>query len=355
MVGEKRKREGQQLSWTARALFLGGFCLLFVFLLPLVLLPEEGEQPLSAPSPSVSEIAPPTVPPSPAVTPVPGWDAGTTLKLMGADGTVEEVSMEAYLEGVVAAEMPAAFHAEALKAQAVAARTYCLYERAHPSDKHPQADVCTSSACCQAYLTAEEAAGKWGEDAQRYADKIAQAVADTDGLVCLYGGEPISAVFFSSVSGRTSAAEAVWGREVPYLVSVESPEGEEVPGLHTVVTLSAAEFSQLFRGAYPDADLSGDPSGWFSAVQADSEGLVSALTVGGVTVTGAQFREVCGLRSARFTVAAEGDEITFQVTGYGHGVGLSQYGANALAKEGKDFAQILSWYYTGIEVAGAEK
>lgn len=335
--------------WPRQTLVTGAALLLLFFLLPFLFLPRE-ESPEKEPEPTATL---PILTPAAAATLVPGWDQNQTLRLLCADQTVETVTLADYLWGVVAAEMPASFSTEALKAQAVAARTYCLYQRAGAGDKHPGADVCTDSTCCQAYLTREQAAAAWGENAQRYADKITAAVSDTDGLLCLYNGQPIDAVFFSSAAGKTSDAAQVWGSDVPYLSSVDSPEGEEVPGWHTVVTFSLEEFTQKFSQAYPAADFSGDSAAWFSALATDDSGAVSTVSIGGVTVTGTKVRTLFGLRSTHFTAAA-GDTVTFWVTGYGHGVGMSQYGANALAAEGKTFDEILKWYYTGISVGGME-
>ena len=203
-------------------------------------------------------------------------------------------------------------------------------------------------------MTPAQAAQGWGEDYERYADKVSQAVAGTDGLLCLYEGEPIDAVFFSSAAGKTSDAVEVWGSQVPYLRSVDSPEGEEVPGWKTVVTFTRSEFQTRFLESFPQADLSGPAAGWFSEPILDSSGAVAAISIGGVEITGIQARQALGLRSAHFTVEPGEETVVIYVTGYGHGVGMSQYGANALAAQGKDFAAILKWYYTGVTVAGLE-
>lgn len=335
----------QKPAWPMRTVMAGLGLLLLVFLVPLLLLPE-GEK-----EPTAPEAVLPTVVEPASVTPVEGWDEGQELRVLKSDGTVETMSLSDYLWGVVAAEMPASFHAEALKAQAVCARTYCLYQRAAVGEKHPEADVCTDHTCCQAYLTREQAMSGWGGNAQRYADKITSAVTETDGLLCLYDGQAIDAVFFSSSAGQTSDAVAVWGTEVPYLTSVESPEGEEVPGWRTVVTYTPQEFITRFQAAYPEGDFSRPADRWFEDMVADDTGLVQQVTIGGVTVSGGQARTLFGLRSAHFTAAATQEEVTFWVTGYGHGVGMSQYGANAMAAQGKNFQQILEWYYSGAQVS----
>ncbi len=340
-------------TWPLRAAGLGLVLLLFLFLLPALLLPGKGrereeDQPLPSPLPTATlPLVEPTV-----ASPVSGWDQSQTLRLLRGDGQVEKLTLRDYLWRVTAAEMPASFQLEALKAQTVAARTYCLYQRSGTGDKHPGADVCDDYTCCQAYLTPEQAAVGWGAEAETYAAKINRALLETDGLLCLYEGKPIDAVFFSSTAGRTSDAVSVWGTEIPYLSAVDSPEGEEVPGWQTVVTFSLEDFSARFRGTYPEADLTVPPQDWFRDLVLDDSGVVTTVTIGGVSLSGGQARSLFGLRSAHFTAAATEEGVTFWVTGYGHAVGMSQYGANAMAGEGKNFQEILEWYYTGVTVGG---
>ena len=276
-------------------------------------------------------------------------DRGHIVKLLQPDGTVEELTMVDYLFGVVAAEMPAAFEEEALKAQACAARTYTVTLQEASSPRHPDAQICDDSGCCQAYLDRAEAEARWGANAELYSGKIQRAVEETDGLGVLYNGAPIQAVFFSA-AGRTVGAVEAWGNSVDYLVGVESPEGEEVPNYHSQVVLTAEEVRTAALAQYPGADLSGDPSGWFSQPVENSAGGVASVDLGGVTLTGSEVRTLFGLRSASFSVSWDGEAFTFDVTGYGHGVGMSQYGANAMAKEGSSFRDILTWYYTGAQV-----
>nr|WP_317325223.1 stage II sporulation protein D [uncultured Flavonifractor sp.] len=327
----------RQVVATALALLLA------LFLMPLLLVPQgEGELPAEQGGLPLDRTV---------VTPGPSLDSGRQVKVKLADGRVETMAMDDYLWRVVAAEMPAAFEPEALKAQAVAARTYTCAKMERTTSAHPEADVCTDVACCQACRTPEEAAASWGANARMYTDKIAAAVTDTDGLAVLYGGKPIQAVFFSSADGRTVDAVEVWGNAVPYLTGVDSPEGEEVPNYHSTVTLTAEACKAKLLAKYPGADLSGDPSGWFSNTVSNSAGGVESMKVGGVTVSGQALRTLFALRSTSFTVSAGAEGVTFAVTGYGHGVGMSQYGANALAREGKRCEEILKWYYTGVEVA----
>lgn len=282
----------------------------------------------------------------------PTSDGERQVRLLLEDGNVQTVSLADYLWSVVAAEMPASFEPQALCAQAVAARTY--WARLCLSGKHQGADICTQSSCCQAYIPRAQAMGNWGSKAEEYKTRITAAVEQTDTLVVVSEGQPIQALFFSSAPGSTVDAQAVWGRAVSYLVSVDSPEGEEVPNYRSQVSLPVKEFKALAQKTWPQADLSGSVSGWLSDFVWEPSGTVNTVKVGGVTVKGGEVRKLLGLRSACFTVTEADGVLTFHVTGYGHGVGMSQYGANALARQGKDFREILSWYYTGTQIMPLE-
>lgn len=280
-----------------------------------------------------------------------GSDAAHTVRLW-TGSAVETMTAAEYLRCVVRGEMPATFEPEALKAQAVAERTYLYYRMAAGAkENHPDADVCTDSGCCTAWLSEADARAKWGGKFDQYEAKIDQAVADTDGQVVLYDGAPIMAVFHSSSAGVTAGSGDVWAAELPYLVSVKTPESpDSVPNYYSVNTFTAEEFRSIFQKAHADAQLSGDTSGWIRDVLMTDTGRVASATVGGVSVTGKELRSLYGLRSAAFTVETDADSVTFRVTGYGHGVGMSQYGANELAKEGKTWREILAWYYTGVTI-----
>jgi len=321
--------------------------LLSLFLMPLLL--------AAGPSETEQEETPLLLPVMPTPVPVQTIsaeeDSKVTVRVLREDGKIKDMTMEDYLWSVTAAEMPASFELEALKAQAVTARTYALWKMRTREEDHPEADVCTDIHCCQAFIEPGQAAVKWGTSAAEYGQKISAAVALTDGQIMIYEGKPIQAVFFSSAAGRTEDAAEVWGNAVPYLVGVESPEGIEVPNYHSEVSLSKEEFRTRFLEKYPKAELSGKPQKWFQSIKTTSSGRVSSIKIGGVTVTGSELRALCDLRSTCFTVETTSDSVTFQVTGYGHGVGMSQYGANTLALQGKTYREILSWYYTGVQLA----
>jgi stage II sporulation protein D len=313
-----------------------------LFLMPLAWVEQSAAAPEEA---DLLPASPVPVAESAAVTTA--RDENATVRVLLDDGTVDTQTMADYLWSVTAAEMPATFEPDALRAQAVCARTYTAW-RAEHTGKHQDADVCTDSSCCQAYTTREDAAERWGSQAEEYAAKITTAVADTDGVIAAYDGEPIQAVFFSSSSGATEDAAAVWGSSLPYLVSVESPEGDDVPNYRSQVTLTPEEVRTIVLAAYPGADLSGSPSGWFTNVTYTASGRVATIDVGGVTLSGGGARNLFSLRSACFQVDADQTQVTFSVTGYGHGVGLSQYGANAMARSGSTWQEIISHYYTGV-------
>ena len=269
--------------------------------------------------------------------------------------TVESMALDQYLRGVMRGEMPASFELEALKAQAAAERTYVYYQlAAERKEAHPDADVCTDPGCCSAWLSEEAAREKWGEDFDGWESRIEEAVAATDGQTALYDGQPILAVFHSSSAGKTAEAGDVWSGDVPYLRSVDSPEGEEtVPNYYSAAEFTAAEAKTLLAQAHPELTFSGGPDKWFGAAERDDSGRVSTVEVCGAPLRGVEVRRIFSLRSACFTIDAAAERVTFRVTGYGHGVGMSQYGANELARQGKTWQEILMWYYADITVGPA--
>lgn len=220
-----------------------------------------------------------------------------------------------YLWRVVAAEMPASFEPEALKAQAVAARTYSPEQGPHLQP--PRRGPVHRLQLLPGLDRPADAQSNWGDRAVTYTNKITAAVAETGNQVILYEGQLIDAVFHSSSASATQDAVEVWGNSVPYLQSVDSPEGENVPNYQSQATLSSQEFQDLFLEARPEADLSGAPSTWVGDTQYNDGGSVHTITIGGVTVTGAQARQIFNLRSAAFSVSYADGTFTFDVTGFG--------------------------------------
>ena len=248
--------------------------------------------------------------------------------------------LEEYLVGVVAAEMPADFAPEALRAQAVAARTYTLY--CMRSGKHADADVCTDYRCCQAW--------RGEEDAEKLA-RIRDAVYSTAGEYLEFAGQAAFTAFHSSSPGFTEACGAIWS-ELPYLVSVSSPESaDSVPGFVSRVDIGVFDLRDTLLAACPDADFSAPPEEWFGEITRDESGRVSAAVICGQVFTGVKLRELLKLRSTAFTVDCADGIFTFTVTGSGHGVGMSQYGADIMAMDGADYHEILAHYYPGTKLA----
>ena len=266
------------------------------------------------------------------------------LKLLIGE-EIEEISMQDYLNGVVSAEMPASFPLEALKAQAVAARSYAIY--CMSASKHGQADLCLSSACCQAWQSEEKRIEKWGEDYELYAEKIKSAVDETDGEYLCYEGQAVLAAFHSSSAGFTENSSALWG-ELPYLKSVESPENSEtVPNYVSTLSCSPIDFRDTLLRAKHYADFTGEEKDWIGSIQRNESGRVERVQLGGVEFTGVEIRQLFSLRSTAFELEYREGLFCFTVTGYGHGIGMSQYGAKHMAQEGADYRSILAHYYPG--------
>lgn len=278
--------------------------------------------------------APTQTPDQSGATQIPPPSEGEIAVLM-QDGSVVWQALEEYVLCVVLQEMPASFETEALKAQAVAARTYALR-----GDNHKEASVCTDYTCCQAYRKPEDFTGN-AEDLA----KIKSAVEETVGQVLLYNGALIDAVYFSCSGGYTEDAAAVWGTDIPYLQSVPSPGEENAEYYTDTVRFTANEFSNLFGG------LGGYPATWIGNISYTAGGGVATIWIGGAEYSGTRVRELLGLRSTVFRITAVGDTVTVTTKGYGHRVGMSQYGADAMAVKGATYAQILAHYYPGTVLA----
>lgn len=265
---------------------------------------------------------------------------------------VVDMNKEQYLKEVVAAEMPADFHIEALKAQAVAARSYLdsrlsAYKKSGNPPEHKGADICTDSAHCKAWISMDDRIKSWGKNGQSNWEKISRAVTETSGQIITYNNEVISAVFHSTSSGRTENSKDVWGGERPYLVSVESPGDLYSPKLKSEKTISLDDFKKTISENVENVDFNKELIGEINRSEA---GGIITVSVGGVEIKGSKLRSLFNLRSANINININGDTVNFDVTGYGHGVGMSQYGANHLAHEGKDYVEILKTYYQGVEV-----
>lgn len=266
---------------------------------------------------------------------------------------VKTLDIEEYLVGVVAGEMPAAFEEEALKAQAVAARTF-IYKKISdnsPAEAHKGALVCNDATHCKAYLSPEKAQEKWGDDwKKQYEPKLKKAVDSTKGEIIVYNNEPITAVFFSMSGGKTENSKDIWGGDLPYLKSVDSSFEKDLDDFETKVTVTKDEFINKLRAKKPEMLFGTDLQAAIKDAVRTEGGSVKTIGIGDQSFTGQEIRTIFDLRSANFEIALNGSNVEFTVYGYGHGVGMSQYGANCLAQEGKKYDEILKTYYSGVEI-----
>ena len=280
-----------------------------------------------------------------------GSDGEISVTLYHGEETLS-TDMHSYLTGVLAAEMPSSFETEALKAQAIAARTYTVHKiLSGRSENHPEADICSDTSCCQAFCDESAMREKWGENYDKNLIKINEAVLQTDGLCAVFENEPILAAFHSSSCGFTQASGNIWEKELPYLIPVESPENEDnVPNYVSSITVSFGEFKDTILSEFPDAVFGEDKSTWIGEKISDESGRTESVTIGGVSISGTELRSLFSLRSAAIELSVTDSGIAITTTGYGHGVGLSQYGANVLAEKGFSCEDIIAWYYTGTEL-----
>jgi len=330
-----------------RSIFAGCLAVLFLALAPALLLRPAAD---ASPAPAEAAAVQETAPAAAETTAAPSVDESRSVTVL-VGGTPRKMSLSDYLTGVVAAEMPVTFADAALEAQAVASRTFTLRRQEKP--KHPNADVCDDSGCCQAFLGADELADKFGGGADAALKKVRAAVSATDGEVLAYRGALAETSYFSCSGGRTESAAAVWGSDVPYLRSVDSPGEENCARYSDSVVVPLDAFRSAILKAAPSADLSGEPAGWFGGETETDGGGVASLEIGGAALTGTKLRSLFSLRSTLFTVSVVPEGVRFDTKGYGHRVGMSQYGAEAMAENGADAAAILSHYYPGTELTRA--
>lgn len=262
----------------------------------------------------------------------------TQVSVLMPEGQVV-LDLQDYLTGVLLAEMPVDFDMEALKAQAVVSRTYAL-RRNIVGKKHPQGAVCTESSCCQAYRSIEDFLSKGGT--KEMLQKMSSAVEKTRDQVLTYNGALIEATYFSCSGGRTEDALAVWGTDIPYLQAVDSPGEESATHFVDAVEFTVEEFAALLDISALNTNL--------GAVTYTEGGGVATIMIGEKTFTGIQIRQKLGLRSTAFAMHTSGGRIYISTKGFGHRVGMSQYGAEAMAVRGNDYQKILYHYYPGTQL-----
>lgn len=266
--------------------------------------------------------------------------------------TIEEIPLDEYLYGVVSAEMPASFQEEALKAQAVVARTYTLYKIIHNSNKHKGADICDSSTCCQAWISKENRLAKWQDDKKEiYWNKIVNAVNTTQGKMITYKNEPINSFFHSNSGGMTEAPINVWGGSgYPYLQSVSTAGEDAYSQYASNLTVTQKQFTEIIKKEHSDFKIDFSKKDCINVKEYTEGNRVKTIQIGNLTLSGVEIRTLFGLRSANFKITIENKNIKFEVTGYGHGVGMSQTGADSLAKQGKTYEEIIHHFYTNVEI-----
>lgn len=276
-----------------------------------------------------------------------------TVKVLHTkDNSIEEMKMDEYLLGVVSAEMPANFEEEALKAQAVVARTYTMYIIEHNSNKHEGADICDNSACCQAWISKEDRFARW-EESERESnwDKIKETVNSTSRKVVTYNGEVIDAFFHSNSGGKTEEVSNVWGgADLPYLQSVETAGEDGYSQYQSEAVFTKQEFENKMKEKHPEFIINYDESDCIKVLEYTQGNRVKTIKIGNLELSGVEVRSLLGLRSANFKTEINDNTIKFSVIGYGHGVGMSQTGADSMAKQGNNYEQIIKHYYTGVEI-----
>lgn len=272
-------------------------------------------------------------------------DPNQKIRILITDtGEIEELDVEDYLFGVVSAEMPALYHEEALKAQAVVAYTYFLNKKEQSGAEYDITDDFTKD---QAFVTVKSAREKWGDKADEYENKIRRAIKSVLYKKITYEGRPILAVYHAISSGKTENVSEIWGGEYPYLISTDSSFDTNAKNYETVVTLTAEEVVEKLASKVTITDKG---QNCFSETKKTEAGSVKTILAGGTTLSGADVRSALELRSANFDVVFENGIYTFTVRGYGHGIGMSQNGANCLAEQNKTYEEIINHYYTGCKI-----
>ncbi|NLY18458.1 MAG: stage II sporulation protein D [Clostridiaceae bacterium] len=274
------------------------------------------------------------------------------------ENVIKRINLEEYIVGVVAAEMPASFSSEALKAQAIAARTYALgravEKYGNTRINHFGAHVCTNPAHCQAWIP-KELYQTWypKSDVDKNWAKIEQAAYETSGLILTYDGEIINPLYHANSGGITEDVQEVWSsvNSVPYLQSVFSEGESDYSSFEKKVVFKGEEIREKLMKVYPDIVFMGSISEDMEIIQYTNSQRVKEIRVGSITVPGTKFREIFSLASTQIEINFPADdEIEIVTYGFGHGVGMSQCGANELAQKGKDYDYILKYYYTGVEI-----
>ena len=270
------------------------------------------------------------------------YDANLQKIKVLKDNNVLELPVNDYLFGVVAAEMPALYETEAIKAQAVAAYTFVCYKKA--SSSNGEYDITSDPETAQCFITREEASARWGEKYNEYADKLDDCISAVLGELITHNNQPIFAAYHAISSGTTNPCCDVWGSDLPYLISVNSSGDCFADDYLTEAKFTTGEIQDKLKDI---AVADGQPENFFADIITANNGLVKQINYCGFVVTGSQICKALGLRSSNFSISYADGYFTFIVKGYGHGVGMSQNGANHMAKQGNSYQEILLHYYPG--------
>lgn len=299
---------------------------------------------LIIPLPSLNKNEKPTIPTASITNTAQNTEKGESQNsfrlLLSESKEIITLSADEYIFGVLAAEMPALYHEEALKAQAVAAFSFALRKKAEINTL--DYDISDDHTVHQAFISEEEMREKWGENADEYMKKLRAVISEVSGLVLTYEGETALTVYHSVSAGETESAENVWGQAIPYLVSVDSSADVLAKNYIKTFEFTAEDLTEKLKGL---CSCEGDSAKWFGSKKTTPSGTVISIEICNTEISGAKLREALGLTSAVFEVKLSDDKFIFTCKGYGHGVGMSQHGANAMAKLGSDFGEILYHYY----------
>lgn len=310
------------------------FCAVTISFLPFALLNKEIN--LQASSPQI-----------PSTTSATATEITDSISVFRSS-TLETIEMNffEYVCGSVAAEMPLSYHEEALKAQAVACYTNALRLKKESEESYHISD---DSSIHQGYLNQEQRQEKWGDEYEKYEAKLKSIVKSVENQVLYYENELCIAAFHAICSGKTESAENIWNEKVPYLTSVKSSGDNLSPQYSTELVFDSADFSKYTKKIGITEEFN-SLKNTIKITQTSKAGTVLKATISGEDFTGEEIRKAFGLRSAVFTVKTSKSSVTFNVIGYGHGVGMSQYGADFMARQGSSYEEILKHYYKGVEI-----
>ena len=332
IVKLKVKKVNKKGEVMKKMICVGVLIFSFMLLMPLAALPKNGDFTATA-----IEVSAPVVAEN---------NKTVVFRVLNKEsGEISEMTAAEYIFGVVAAEMPALYESEALKAQAVASYTYAYCKRLQNTKK--DYDISTDFATDPSFKTREQAIKDWGEKGEEYADKIQSAVESVIGEIIIYEDKPILSVYHAVSSGQTYSAKDVWGQDYGYLKGVSSAWDKLADNYTAVCEFTEEELKEKLKSI---VDKESDKSPIIGEIKCKSSGIVESVKVCGQKLSGSEVRTALGLSSSNFSFEKKSGKYVFTSTGYGHGVGMSQYGANCMAKQGYSYDQIIMHYYSNVKI-----